>query len=712
MKSKNENKPNYNNIKTKIIREYTSNERKNKIRNNAIYLQKEKEKDTRLDINSKKYIRPKANLENLNVSQNYKKRNNTNEMNNQDIIRINSVENFSGREDKGRDYSLNNKIRNTYSTYIINRKNNINIDNINNKNRFNNKKNEDIKISGFELFYESDKGEKNSYKSYIKNNKNNNPNSKYNNPYHCNINLDEDNHKKIINKEYKNNFFYNINNNNSQSYIINNRKNRININDSIEIKDIQKKIIDKRRTKYNENTDLISRVIKSNTSNKNNANINSYNTISKKNVRYSNYYRPSDKKKIILIQSTYRMHLSKAKLYEYINICLSYEKLLELLKKLFLKKKEEIYKFIIQKLKKMKKNNKIMNTKRKIIMKTNEVTKLHKELGDSFNIANDELKIKLDNVIKENNELKNQILDNKNIEKKMKLLQEENKKNQNINNIIMKDNKQLAKRLKNMQDNRNNQLVIQNQLSVGLNQVEDDLLKMESISKLKYLYLKCIFFKKVLKNRNSLRIYFNKYKNNIKKGKKYSIENNNIYINNKKNINIQMAKNFNINFISQNDNYKHFLLLKLFMKKEQIKSKILPKFFYKYLYIINNIQNNNNNDNELKKLLKKIIMKREKYNAIIIRKILKEWKLRSVIFRMKGIAKEIKKKKKLKKKIREKIAKETLNNIKNKMANFQSAHEFSYKIDKINKKDNEKNVEELKDNSNNISIHEESEHSF
>ena len=282
MKSKNENKPNYNNIKTKIIREYTSNERKNKIRNNAIYLQKEKEKDTRLDINSKKYIRPKANLENLNVSQNYKKRNNTNEMNNQDIIRINSVENFSGREDKGRDYSLNNRIRNTYSTYIINRKNNINIDNINNKNRFNNKKNEDIKISGFELFYESDKGEKNLYKSYIKNNKNNNPNSKYNNPYHCNINLDEDNHKKIINKEYKNNFFYNINNNNSQSYIINNRKNRININDSIEIKDIQKKIIDKRRTKYNENTDLISRVIKSNTSNKNNANINSYNTISKK----------------------------------------------------------------------------------------------------------------------------------------------------------------------------------------------------------------------------------------------------------------------------------------------------------------------------------------------------------------------------------------------------------------------------------------------
>ena len=42
---------------------------------------------------------------------------------------------------------------------------------------------------------------------------------------------------------------------------------------------------------------------------------------------------------------------------------------------------------------------------------------LHKELGDSFNIINDNngLKLKLDYMIKENNELKNQIFDNKNI---------------------------------------------------------------------------------------------------------------------------------------------------------------------------------------------------------------------------------------------------------------------------------------------------------
>ena len=119
----------------------------------------------------------------------------------------------------------------------------------------------------------------------------------------------------------------------------------------------------------------------------------------------------------------------------------------------------------------------------------------------------------------------------------MKQLLEENKKNQSINEIIMKDNRQLAKRLKTIQNNRNNQLVIQNQLPVDLTQTEDIKTQIESKTKLKYLYLKCIFFKKVLKNKNVLRIYFNKYKNNIKKlKKKYSIENNkeNKYPNGKK----------------------------------------------------------------------------------------------------------------------------------------------------------------------------------
>ena len=97
-------------------------------------------------------------------------------------------------------------------------------------------------------------------------------------------------------------------------------------------------------------------------------------------------------------------------------------------------------------------------------------------------------------------------------------------------------------------------------------------------------------------------------------------------------------------------------------------------------------------------ILESIIRKYERNYKFTCRKIIKEWRLRSVIFKMKEVAKEIKKKKKLKKKIREKIAKETLNNLKNKTAMFQSAHEFSYKIDKIDKidktdkKDNEKKI--------------------
>jgi hypothetical protein len=365
-----------------------------------------------------------------------------------------------------------------------------------------------------------------------------------------------------------------------------------------------------------------------------------------------------------------------------------------------------MWKYFILKLKKYKKkkrrniisNNKLTNTKKKIIMKTNEVKMLHKELGDSFNITNDDLKIKLDDIIKENNELKNQIFDNKNIEEKMKQLLEENKKNQSINAIIMKDNRQLAKRLKNIQDNRNNQLVIQNQLPVDFTQNDDIQAQIESKNKLKYLYLKSIFFKKVLKNKNALRINFNKYKNNVKKlKKKFSIENNNIFINNKKKINIQMAKNLNINFISQNDNYKHFMLYKLFMKKAQKMSNIIPKYFYKYYYESKLIEKEEKKETKKIRFLKNIINKKEKNNEFILRKILKEWKIRGVIFKMKGAAKELKKKKKLKKKIRDKMAKETLNNLKNKTANFQSAHEFSYKIDKIEKKDDEKEENKIKE---------------
>ena len=125
-------------------------------------------------------------------------------------------------------------------------------------------------------------------------------------------------------------------------------------------------------------------------------------------------------------------------------------------------------------------------------------------------------------------------------------------------------------------------------------------------------------------------------------------------------------------------------------------SNIIPKYFYKYYFKNKTIEKKEKEEIKKRRFLINFINKKEKYNQFIKRKILKEWKLRSVIFKMKGIAKELKKKKKLKKKIRDKMAKETLNNLKNKTATFQSAHEFSYKIDKIEKKEDEKEQNKIK----------------
>ena len=501
------------------------------------------------------------------------------------------------------------------------------------------KKNHTNQISGFELYY-GPSNLINDKKSY-----NNINNYKYNNIYYSKINLYGANNNNNYRIENNNEIIYKFNKYNNHTY--SNRRNQ-----SKAKQELTKKI-------------------------------------NKSVTKFRNYLRSSETKKIILIQSKYRANLSKKRLYQ--------NKFLILLNKILLTKFWKNFKSKLVKVKYIK-NNKIISrkknlisTNKKIIMKTNEVNLLHKELGDSFNIINDELKIKLDDIIKENKELKNQIIDNnKSIEEKMKQLLDENKKNQNINKIIIKDNKILAKKLKNLQYNKNNQLVIQNQSPVDLTLIDDNK-NIQSISKLKYIYLKCIFLKKIIKNKNVLRIFFNRYKNNIKK-----INNNNkIYLNNNKKINIQMAKNFNINLISQIDIYnkKNFLLYKLFLNKEKNISKIITKFFYKYYYNAINTKEENNEKN--KKLLINIIKKKENKNEYILRNIIKEWKLRGVIFKMKGIAKEFKKRKKLKKKIRDKMAKETLNNLINKTSNFQSSHEFSYKIEKTERtEDNKEDIKE------------------
>ena len=663
-----------------VYKDYNKSEKDIKItRNLRLKTETQKERDNIFEYNGENNKIKKYSRDKIDTNKNYRGKS-KNEINN----KINNSIGYFLKEEK-KIVSLN-KGKNTNSSTIINNKLGrgveIKMRNIYNNTIRNNKINQ---ISGFELYYESDKR------------------NKINTIHKFN---EEKNIKKIFNKDNNNNYISSINLKRNNNYIFNNKSEMkeyiINNKNNNNFKTIQKK--NEMNNKIN-----ISSINKKIRVSKNKIKIINKNTINNISIRnklniniksFRNFHRPSEIKKIILIQKNYRAHLSHLKFSEYMNKLRNYKNLFKIINYIIIEKKKVILnyiKFVIKENKNRNKSkNRLMNTNNKILIKTNEINMLHKELVDSFNIKNDDLIIKLDDIIKENKDLKNQIFENKIIEDKMKKLLEENKKNQSINEIIMKDNRQLSQKLKDLQDNRNNQLIIQYQLPINLVQIDD--IQTKLYSKLKYLYLKYIFFKKVLKNKNSLRIYFNKFRNNIKLLKnKYTIENNNIFINNKKNINIQMVKNLNINYISENDNYKYILLSKLFIKKEQIKVNIISKYFYKYYYICNYINKEIEEDINIKKrrILKAIINKKEKKDEYIIKNKIKEWKLRGKIFKMKGAAKELKKKKKLKKKIRDKIAKATLNNLKNKTANFQNTHEFSYKIEKTIENDDK---EEKKEN--------------
>ena len=633
--------------------------------------------------------------------------------------------------------NINNLRNNQYQYKIVHHNTNINNNKINKINNMRRRR-----IDGNDSLEMKDLHNNKSV-SMVSNNKNSNmkSSSNINSPQlkSYKSNTLNNNINKTINSNYYKNNYNNVieiidpNSSNSNNFIYkNNVYTNVNIESPIIIS--------------SQNINCRKSINTFNTSSYNNSNYNFSEKRKKKEginarkIKYGSYHRKSDIKKIIFIQSIFRGYILRLNLSNDIQIYVYFREFFELIYNILYIRKINYWKYFIQKMisgsnkklinknktkkknssknkllkvSKENQNNSISNTKS--IIKNNEMIILHKELGDSFNIINDNnnLKIKLDEMIKENNELKNQIFDNKNIEERLKQLLIENKKNQNINSIIMKDNQQLAKKLKNIQENRNNQLVIQNQSSVNMGN-ENNIL-FQTVTKLKHLFIKILVFKKILKIRNFLKIYFNKYRGNVKKIKNYKIEKNNIFIDNKKKINIQMANNFNINFISQNDNYKHYLLHKLFTKKEKEVIKYFSKHFYKLLYIVKctKIQEQTELEkkseeeelikkkNEQKKyVLQSIVDKYERNFEYKLRKIFKEWKLRGIIFKMKGIAKEIKKKKKLKRKIRDKLAKETLNNLKNKTANLQSAHELSYKIDKSNKKEDETKENTVKNEEN------------
>ena len=575
-----------------------------------------------------------------------------------------------------------------------------------------------------------------------------------------NINKKKQNKKQVNNNTTNNTYNNNI-------YYINNP---INVNNNKKIKE-KNNIINNNFSnynsfnckKYNNKRNLIYKSV--DFSNNNNENINNKKYKSKKDYIL---------KAVILIQRVFRGYLLKIKLYNNVNLYICCKRGVYILEHLFLSiKKKEFYK-----LKKIIYSHKLRNSmnspfsikeksksnsclkfyninKKKKVGKNNENNSLIKsinifrqELRDSFNIINrnikkeenneKKLKSKLNDVIKENKELKNKLIDNKNIKEKIKNLIDENIKNHNINTIIMRDNKQLAKKLKDFQEYRNNKLIIEIQPSSFY------LIKEENNEKIKYQELK--LSKEFLKNKLKIMMLEKlinkrmKNMNNLMKQKIYKFKNVSKRLNkiSQKRI-IYLTKIFDIigkyillkinkcfwilfRFAKQNQiihqKIKEINEMKKNLKKEKLK-KIISIFeqkkrnnLYKYFckIIIYNIRFNINKKNqenqEFKKLekLKKIFIKYEKNVKLIYKIFLEKWNLSAKIIGMRNAARDKKKKRKLKKKNNKLLYNKNFIIIENKNKKYndgqklcKSSNEFSIMSNGIIVKDSiSKSIKENK----------------
>ena len=440
--------------------------------------------------------------------------------------------------------------------------------------------------------------------------------------------------------------------------------------------------------------------------------------------------RPKYTKAAILIQSIFRGYLIKIKLYNNVNLYVCCKRSIDILENLFSKKRRMFWKFFKNKISRLFYDD-LLNTKvslniLKEYLKTNKtnskekrIASFHKELGDSFNIVVDnrqkenterKLKSKLNDIIKENTELKNQLEDNKNIEEKMKNLIDENKKNQNINAIIMKDNQQLAKKLKDIQDYRNTNLFVENQSSVDLTQKQlqiEELIKNNEInlSKLKKYLLRKIINKKINQNKYSLKDKFNKYRNIVEKIKNKELEKNiNLkaffeIIKNKYNLlkqkyfwNLYYITMMNDKEIKSKNKYKNEILKILVNKKEKNNKIILYKSFFKYYTnTIKSLKENSKKEEEQhkqkskKEILNNIFKKYQKDQKLLYKIFLEKWNLKAKILGMRAAARDKKKKRKLKKKNNKLLYEKHFgiadkkNNPNNLGPKFcKSIHEFSY----------------------------------
>ena len=321
---------------------------------------------------------------------------------------------------------------------------------------------------------------------------------------------------------------------------------------------------------------------------------------------------------IILIQSVIRGYLLRVKLSQYLFLYERIKKAVYIIKfKLFQKVKYILYfklkNYINKKFSKYR-NYWCLTPSNHISFELK--TRNNKIISnDSFNLKqirnNNNQDINIDknkNQSKNNNEMAeiHKELNKKKIDyavaqKKIKELISENKKIQNINNIIVRDNKQLALKIKNAENYRFKKLEIQNMhfYYISLSMKYDTKIKINN------LLLK-ILFKKQMSLKTILYKYFYKF-----------------YINSK------------ILCVNENNN-KNTLIIE--NNNFIINKNIIEK----------NVNIINDNEINIQKRNKKLnmLIKKKNLSLYICRNILEKWMLRALIFKNKEFIREKKKKKK------------------------------------------------------------------
>ena len=483
---------------------------------------------------------------------------------------------------------------------------------------------------------------------------NNNKNNRNNNNHNLDISTDEINNKfkRII--EYKNYANYN-----SEIKEINNT------NYKKKSKPVIKKIKNKNLIIYNESNGNESQInyfkkpyqfsidknpiYKITSSHKRNIikhELNSPKIKKSQNKKNNNYKKGISVQKkltnyIILIQSAIRGFLLRIKLGQYLNLYERIKKGVSIIQFIIIKRVKYILYFIIQNINNINNvnNYNYNNRKYSYLSPGNYLSLEFKKMppksskisrNDSFNISinNSKNKTQLKNpeFVEMQKELNKKKIDFAVAEKRIKELLLENKKIQNINNIIVRDNKQLALKLKNSLNNCFNNLKIENKnfdIITLTNKNEINLRINKLLTKMinkKDILIKKIIYKYFYKFNFLTKLISIKEINETKKKNNTIIQNNNFSINK--------------NIINNNDDNKNISI---------------------------DIRNN--------KL--KFLINKKNNNLYMYRNLFEKWMMRSLIFKSKEYVKEKKKKK------------------KEKFKQKKQKRLYGYYLDKNDKKNNE-----------------------